>query len=123
MHLDPTPALPVVEPVPRVFRRARPGIRTVKPLLWDRVCRDAPIVLADVRPEWIDLGTCVLVSLFHGPRLRQEGVVIEVVAPGAIIRSERVYDRREVRQELRFVVQCWTRRVVRYADEMAVVAL
>jgi hypothetical protein len=71
------------------------------------------------------LGACVRVRM---PNLRtgslHEGVVIEVVPPGARWRSRRVIGRANRPAPVeRYVVQVWERRVVRVAAEMTVVAL
>ncbi len=82
---------------------------------------------ANVAPAGIDLGSCVRVSRlgdWHRDR-SQEGVVIEVVAPGAGVRSARVVDYQPGRSSrscvTRYVVQCWERRVLRRAVELELV--
>lgn len=78
----------------------------------------------------ISLGTAVRLSLASGRArsgLTEEGVVIEVVPPGARVRSARVacplwsYPSRSTAAG--YVVQCWDRRVLRQAREMRIVSL
>lgn len=83
---------------------------------------------ANAAPAGIDLGSCVLVSRLGG-RSRgdrtEEGVVIELVQPGGGVLSARVVDlhtdKRSGSTVTRYVVQCWTRRVLRRAAEMELV--
>lgn len=75
----------------------------------------------------ITLGACVRVSL-SGARARsqmvEEGVVIEVVAPDAEVQSARVVRLvTPIADEPRYVIQCWSRRVLRQASGLVVVAL
>lgn len=75
----------------------------------------------------IDLGTCVRVSLSGGRsryQMTEEGVVIEVVEPDTAVRSARVaFLQTPIAEERRYVIQCWSRRVLRHASGMIVVAL
>ena len=77
-------------------------------------------------PGEIGLGTCVRLSLCGGRSLHQmteEGVVIEVVEPGTGVTSARVAFRRtETTGEPRYVIQCWSRRVLRHASGLVVVS-
>jgi hypothetical protein len=95
---------------------------------------DAPLTLAaflraNAAPGAIDLGTCVLVSLSGGwarAGMTEEGVVIEVVPPGCGMRSARVLLRHTASSRsrvARFVIQCWTCRVLRRGQELLVVSL
>lgn len=93
--------------------------------------RSLAIVGAVVAPpvsqmEAIDLGTCVRVSLSGGHsrlRMHEEGVVIEVVPPDGKVRSARVaYLKTPKSTEPRYVVQCWSRRVLRNAADLLVVS-
>ncbi len=74
-------------------------------------------------PAGIDLGTAVLTSLAGGRSragMGEEGIVIEVVPPGCPVRSARVvYPRSAV---VRYVVQCWTCRVIRWTAELLVIS-
>lgn len=86
-----------------------------------------PAPFAPVRPATIDLGTAVRVAVSRGRnrgnRLTEEGVVVEVIIPGALAVSRRVEG--TVYQPLLvtwYVVQVRDRRVVRPADRMVVVA-
>ena len=81
-----------------------------------------------VAPQGIDLGSCVLVSLlgdWNRSDCTEEGVVIEVVPPGGFVRSARVVDHHPGKHSrsvvTRYVVQCWTRRVIRRAVELELV--
>jgi hypothetical protein len=75
----------------------------------------------------IGLGACVRVSLTGSHsrlQMAEEGVVIEVVAPDTEVRSTRVaFLRTLVAPEPRYVIQCWSRRVLRSADTLVVVSL
>jgi hypothetical protein len=87
------------------------------------------ILRANVTPAAIDLGTSVRVNLWGArTHLDDEGVVIEVVPRGAAIRSARVWVPAShgfgnCSSVPRYVVQCWERRVIRRAGELAVVSL
>jgi hypothetical protein len=74
----------------------------------------------------IDLGTAVRVSLSGSHRtslMCEEGVVIEVVEPATDVRAARVFHHPErLSVERRYVVQCWSRRVLRHAAHMVVVS-
>ncbi|MGD0109218.1 MAG: hypothetical protein ABSC06_35050 [Rhodopila sp.] len=94
---------------------------------------DAPLtpeafLRANAVPLGVDLGTCVLVSLSGGwarAGMIEEGVVIEVVPPGCGMRSARVLLRHTASSRSRvsrYVVQCWTCRVLRRAQELLVVS-
>ncbi len=73
----------------------------------------------------ISLGTCVRVSLSGAHsrrRMLEEGVVIEVVPPDTEVRSARVVRLRvPIADEPRYVIQCWSRRVLRHASDLLVV--
>ncbi|MGD0107293.1 MAG: hypothetical protein ABSC06_25125 [Rhodopila sp.] len=95
---------------------------------------DAPLtpeafLRANAAPGAIDLGTCVRVSLSGGwarAGMTEEGVVIEVVPPGCGMRSARVRLRHTASSRsrvVRFVIQCWTCRVLRRAQELEVICL
>ncbi len=80
-------------------------------------------------PAGIDLGTAVRTSPAGGRApggMTEEGVVIEVVPPGARVRSARVvYSRSACATRstvVRYVVQCWDRRVLRWTAELLVVS-
>ena len=84
---------------------------------------------ANTPPAGIDLGTAVLTSPAGGRSragLTEEGVVIEVVPPGAPVRSARVvYPRSACASRsavVRYVVQCWTCRVIRWTAELLVIS-
>jgi hypothetical protein len=84
---------------------------------------------ANTPPAGIDLGTAVLTSLAGGrsrPGMTEEGVVIEVVPPGGQVRSPRViYSRSGCASRstvVRYVVQCWTCRVIRWTAELLVIS-
>lgn len=84
---------------------------------------------ANTPPVGIDLGTSVLTSPSGGRSrkdMTEEGVVIEVVPPGGQVRSARVvYPRTACAARsavVRYVVQCWTRRVLRWAAELQVIS-
>jgi hypothetical protein len=74
----------------------------------------------------IGLGTCVRLSLSGGrsvAQMTEEGVVIEVVEPGTGVTSARVaFLRTETTGEPRYVIQCWSRRVLRHASGLVVVS-
>jgi hypothetical protein len=78
-------------------------------------------------PAAIDHGTAVRLSLTGSRsrrRMLEEGVVIEVVPPWALARSERVVPASPVRSSVvRYVVQCWGCRLIRRASELVVVSL
>lgn len=82
---------------------------------------------ANTPPPGIDIGTAVRTSLAGGRApggMNEEGVVIEVVPPGAPVRSTRVVYSRSARSAVvRYVVQCWDRRVLRWRAELLVVSL
>lgn len=97
---------------------------------WTRM-RSRTIVGAVLAPpvpqtEEIDLGTCVRVSLSGGHsrlRMHEEGVVIEVVPPDSEVQSARVaYLKTPKSTERRYVIQCWSRRVLRNAADLLVVS-
>jgi hypothetical protein len=77
-------------------------------------------------PGEIGLGTCVRLSLSGGrsvAQMTEEGVVIEVVEPGTGVTSARVAFRRtQAAGEPRYVIQCWSRRVLRDASGLVVVS-
>jgi len=83
---------------------------------------------ANAPPAGIDLGTAVLTSLAGGRSragMTEEGVVIEVVPPGRPVRSLRViYSGSAASRSavVRYVVQCWTCRVLRWSAELLVVS-
>lgn len=84
---------------------------------------------ANTPPTGIDLGTAVRTSLAGGRApggMKEEGVVIEVVPPGAPVRSNRVvYSRSACATRstvVRFVIQLWDRRVLRWTAELLVVS-
>lgn len=84
---------------------------------------------ANTPPAGIDLGTAVLTSLAGGRSrtgMTEEGVVIEVVPPGGQARSARVnYSRSGCASRstvVRYVVQCWTCRVIRWTAELHVIS-
>ena len=83
---------------------------------------------ANTPPAGIDLGTAVLTSLAGGRSragMSEEGVVIEVVPPGAPVRSARVVYSRSASTRstvVRYVVQCWTCRVIRWTAELLVIS-
>jgi len=112
-----TLALPSL-PCP-LARRLAPGGR---PGGWPE-----PGALPDADPSQppIELGTAVRVSLSGGwavTGMTEEGVVIEIVPPGGWPRSDRVLPARCTRSSVaRYVVQCWSCRVLRSAAEMVVV--
>lgn len=74
----------------------------------------------------LTVGACVRVSLSGGRtpwQMTEEGVVIEVVEADAAIRSARVaYIRAPLAGERRYVIQCWSRRVLRGPDRLVVVS-
>jgi hypothetical protein len=75
------------------------------------------------RAAALGLGTCVLVSLSgDAAEMTEEGVVIEVVAPGDRPRSKRVETPDSLRAPLtRYVVHCrWRRLLLRRAGELVV---
>ncbi len=56
--------------------------------------------------------------------MTEEGVVIELVQPDTEVQSARVaFVRVPVSEEQRYVIQCWSRRVLRQASSMIVAAL
>lgn len=77
-------------------------------------------------PDTLGLGTCVRLSLSRhltGGR-SEEGVVIEVVQPGEPPRSARVaFVRTPTAPDVRYVIQCWDRRVLRRGEDLEVQAL
>jgi hypothetical protein len=84
---------------------------------------------ANSPPAGIDLGTAVRTSLAGGRApggMNEEGVVIEVVPPGCPVRSARVvYSRSTCATRstvVRYVIQCWDRRVLRWTAELRVIS-
>ena len=96
---------------------ARPGLWPPLPIPWTPA---GGIGLG------IALGSAVRVSLYGGwarAGMTEEGVVIEVVPPRCSPRSARVEPGRPARSPAcRYVVQCWTCRVLRRAAEIVLVS-
>jgi hypothetical protein len=103
-------------------------------LAWLPEPEDAPptpeaVLWANAVPEVPDLGTGVRVSLSGGwvgltlEGMTEEGVVIEVVLPGAAVRSARVVLQPSATPRpnwTRYVVQCHTCRLLRRRGQMVV---
>ncbi len=107
-------------------RRPVPGAR---PGLWPPL--PAPWTPAGGTGLGIALGSAVRVSLYGGwaqadatgASMTEEGVVIEVVSPGCSPRSARVEPGRPARSPAcRYVVQCWTCRVLRRSADIILVS-
>ena len=123
------PAHPTVYArLPSNTRRQPVSLRAVAfPEPWEAAALPLPDVLLRSCgvPAGLELGTAVMVSVDGGTSkvdLVDEGVVIEIVPGGFLVRSSRV-DKAPLRvQWHRYVVQCARSRVVRRAEALVVVA-